>query len=50
MIKDTDVLTGAKHVMGRWFFEELMNEKNERVEEVTVVPKYWKRSVLVQNF
>ena len=44
MIKDRDgnVLTGASSVMGRWkeYFEELMNEDNEReqrVEEVTVV-------------
>ncbi|KAF7651214.1 hypothetical protein LDENG_00113870 [Lucifuga dentata] len=44
VIKDRDgnVLTGARSVMGRWkeYFEELMNEENERerrVEEVTVV-------------
>ncbi|KAE8279451.1 hypothetical protein D5F01_LYC08793 [Larimichthys crocea] len=44
MIKDRDgsVLTGASSVMGRWkeYFEELMNEENERerrAEEVTVV-------------
>ncbi|KAK2897556.1 hypothetical protein Q8A73_013936 [Channa argus] len=40
--KDGNVLTGARSVMGRSkeYFEELMNEKNERerrVEEVTVV-------------
>ncbi|XP_051800420.1 uncharacterized protein LOC127532561 [Acanthochromis polyacanthus] len=40
--KDGSVLTGANSVMGRWkeYFEELMNEENERerrVEEVTVV-------------
>ncbi|KAK2891510.1 hypothetical protein Q8A73_017175 [Channa argus] len=40
--KDGNVLTGASSVMGRWkeYFEELMNEENERerrVEEVTVV-------------
>ncbi|KAK2902094.1 hypothetical protein Q8A73_011840 [Channa argus] len=40
--KDGNVLTGARSVMGRWkeYFEELMNEENERerrVEEVTGV-------------
>ncbi|XP_051806753.1 uncharacterized protein LOC127534762 [Acanthochromis polyacanthus] len=40
--KDGSVLTGANSMMGRWkeYFEELMNEENERerrVEEVTVV-------------
>ncbi|KAF7650580.1 hypothetical protein LDENG_00123490, partial [Lucifuga dentata] len=40
--RDGNVLTGARSVMGRWkeYFEELMNEENERerrVEEVTVV-------------
>ncbi|KAK2913101.1 hypothetical protein Q8A73_007214 [Channa argus] len=40
--KDGNVLTGASSVMGRWkeYFEELMNEENERerrVEEVTSV-------------
>ena len=44
VIKDRDgnVLTGASSVMGRWkeYFEELMNEENERerrVEDVAVV-------------
>ena len=44
VIKDRDgnVLTGARSVIGRWkeYFEELMNEENERerrVEELTIV-------------
>lgn len=43
VVKDRDgsVLTGASRVMGKWkdYFEELMNEENERegrVEKVTV--------------
>ena len=40
--RDGNVLTGARSVKGRWkeYFEELMDEENEReqkVEEVTIV-------------